>query len=141
MVTLYTPDSAFEASDLSRPAPPEPSAGDEAILTALGDPVMRRILLALSARARSALELVHELDIPQSSLYRKLHDLERLQLVGIVQRIITEGGKPTEMFRSRVSEVRIEMDGQHLQVRVVPRDLHQERLRSMWRALRSEVRR
>jgi DNA-binding transcriptional ArsR family regulator len=125
------------------PAPPPPAPGGtrERILDALGDPVARQILLMLSDQPRSAPDLLKTNHIPQSTLYRKLHDLQTLGLVGIQRSAITEDGKRVELFRSRLEELRVELRGASLRIDVRFRDLAAERLHDLWSDLKREVRR
>jgi DNA-binding transcriptional ArsR family regulator len=129
-------------SDLNSSGPVSPpSTSDERILEALGDRVSRRILQATTDKARTARELELQLSLPHSSVYRKIHELESLSLLGVQQFVFTPEGKKVELFRSRVQEVRIEMRGPELKVDVRYRDLRQDRLASMWNSMRQEVRR
>lgn len=112
----------------------------EALLEAIGDPVMRRILLATNERARTAHELLVEQGVSQSSLYRKLHELQELGLLGIERVAMTPEGKSVELFRSLVAEVRVEVSGHELKVRAIPRSLPEERLRTIFGAMRREAR-
>lgn len=122
---------------------PERAGADprtEALLEAIGDSAMRRILLATNERARTAHELLVEQGISQSSLYRKLHELQELGLIGIERVAMTPEGKSVELFRSLVAEVRVELAGHELKVRAIPRRLAEERLRTIFGGMRQEAR-
>ncbi len=130
-------ESAPAPSDAS---PVLPRSREERILLALGDPIDRALLLALNERARTAPDLMAELRLPHSSVYRKLHELQELGLVGIQRLAITPQGKRVEYYRSLVSGFRVELEGGRLKVNVSLRDLTAERAKTLWDSMREEVR-
>ena len=125
------------ASDSPSPSPAERR---ERILDALGDAASRGILLMLNESPRSAQELLQANKIPQSTLYRKLHDLQQLGLVGIQRTAITAEGKRVDLYRSLLEELRVDLIGQSLRIQVRFRDLSAERLKEMWHQVRREQR-
>jgi DNA-binding HxlR family transcriptional regulator len=129
-------------------APVEPSNGSadarapdrkERILEALGDRWSREILLLLNDSPRSAQEIQSANRIPQSTLYRKLHELTEIGLVGVQRSVISADGKRVELYRSLLDELKVEMRGARLRVDVRFRDLASERLKEMWRDVRKEA--
>ena len=145
-----------EVRDTAGPAP-EPAPGTtaangadparasgarkEQILEALGDRWCREILRMLNEVPRSAQEILASNGIPASTLYRKLHELTDIGLVGIQRSVISSDGKRVELYRSRLDELRVEVRGAGLRIDVRLRDLAAERLKEMWRNLRPEPRR
>lgn len=125
----------------SATVPPHP-LGDrkERILDALGDPASRGILLKLNDAPHSAQELLAANSIPQSTLYRKLHDLQQLGLVGIQRTAITPEGKRVDLYRSLLEELKVDMAGPSLHIQVRYRELAAERLKDMWHQVRREAR-
>lgn len=123
----------------AQPPPQPPKDRRERLLDALGDSAARGILLMLSDHARSAQELLQANRIPQSTLYRKLHDLQQLGLVGIQRTAITAEGKRVDLYRSLLEELRVELQGTQLRIQVRFRDLSAERLKEMWRDVRKEA--
>jgi DNA-binding HxlR family transcriptional regulator len=111
----------------------------ERILEALGDRWSREILLMLNESPRSAQEIQATNRIPQSTLYRKLHELTEIGLVGIQRSVISPDGKRVELYRSLLDELKVEMRGARLRIDVRFRDLSAERLKEMWRDVRKEV--
>jgi hypothetical protein len=95
----------------------------------------------LSDQPRSAPEILRTNHLPQSTLYRKLHDLQEIGLVGIQRSAITEDGKRVELFRSRLQELKVELRGASLRIDVRFRDLASERLQDLWSDLKREARR
>ena len=125
------------------PEPPPPPVRDrkERILDALGDPASRGILLMLNGAPHSAQEILAANPIPQSTLYRKLHDLQQLGLVGVQRTAITPEGKRVDLYRSLLEELSVDLKGTDLRIQVRIRDLAAERLRDMWHTMRSETQR
>ncbi|MGI0131411.1 MAG: winged helix-turn-helix transcriptional regulator [Thermoplasmata archaeon] len=111
----------------------------ERILEALGDRWSREILLMLNESPRSAQEIQGTNRIPQSTLYRKLHELGEIGLVGVQRSVISSDGKRVELYRSLLDELKVEMRGARLRIDVRFRDLASERLKEMWRDVRKEV--
>ncbi len=119
----------------------EPRSADrkERILEALGDRWSREILLMLNESPRSAQEIQATNRIPQSTLYRKLHELGEIGLVGVQRSVISADGKRVELYRSLLDELKVEMRGTRLRIDVRFRDLASERLKEMWRDVRKEA--
>jgi DNA-binding HxlR family transcriptional regulator len=120
-------------------AAPPPTDRKERILEALGDRWSREILLMLNESPRSAQEMQATNRIPQSTLYRKLHELGEIGLVGIQRSVISPDGKRVELYRSLLDELKVEMRGARLRIDVRFRDLSAERLKDMWRDVRKEA--
>jgi DNA-binding HxlR family transcriptional regulator len=116
-----------------------PSDRKERILEALGDRWSREILLMLNESPRSAQEIQATNRIPQSTLYRKLHELGEIGLVGVQRSVISADGKRVELYRSLLDELKVEMRGARLRIDVRFRDLAAERLKEMWRDVRKEA--
>ena len=96
--------------------------------------------MMLSNAPHSAQEMLQHNRIPQSTVYRKLHDLQELGLVGVQRSAITPDGKRVDLYRSLLEEIRVEMRGPELRIDVRFRDLASERLGDLWKSVRSEAR-
>jgi DNA-binding transcriptional ArsR family regulator len=121
------------------PEAPPPGSRKERILDALGDPAAREILLMLNDAPLSAQEMLAANRIPQSTLYRKLHDLQEIGLVGVQRTAITPEGKRVDLYRSLLERLAVEMYGRTLRIEVKYRDLASERLQTMWKDFRREA--
>jgi DNA-binding HxlR family transcriptional regulator len=108
----------------------------ERILEALGDRWAREILLLLSDGARSAQEIQASNRMPQSTLYRKLHELSQIGLIGVQRSVISPDGKRVELYRSLLEELTVEMRGTRLTIDVRFRDLSSERLKELLHTVR-----
>ena len=122
-------------------APSSPCSRDrkERILEALGDRWAREILLFLSDGPRSAQEIQASNRMPQSTLYRKLHELSEIGLIGVQRSVISPDGKRVELYRSLLEELTVEMRGTRLTIDVRFRDLPSERLKELWQSVRERA--
>jgi DNA-binding transcriptional ArsR family regulator len=109
------------------------------VLDALGDAAAREILMMLNDAPMSAQEMLASNRIPQSTLYRKLHDLQQIGLVGVQRTAITPEGKRVDLYRSLLERLGVEMYGRTLRIDVKYRDLATERLQTMWKNYRREA--
>ncbi len=121
------------------PCSPCSSDRKERILEALGDRWAREILLLLSDGPRSAQEIQASNRMPQSTLYRKLHELSEIGLIGIQRSVISSDGKRVELYRSLLEELTVEMRGTRLTIDVRFRDLPSERLKELWQSVRERA--
>lgn len=122
----------------SRPEPPsedDPDPVTEAsvhgtLLSAIGDPECRAILRSVAGRRMTAAELQDELDIPRSTLYRKLEDLTATPLIAETDRVSRDGKHPRE-FHGTVDRIDVHLsDGDGSRVRVDVSDSDESRVRA-----------
>lgn len=121
--------------------PTEPRNREERLLDALGDGVVRRILSATDGAARTAPELNQATGVPLTTLYRKLHELEALGLIGIERSAITGDGKRVDFYRSRLEEARVDVRAGTFTLSARYRNLSAVRMENLWGKVRAEVRR
>jgi hypothetical protein len=95
----------------------------EAVLLAMSDPYMRRILAATMVEDKPIDQISKEKAIPMSSCYRRVRELVGLRLLRIEHTIITERGKKYETYRAAFSDARISMTSGEVavEVTVVPK--------------------
>jgi DNA-binding HxlR family transcriptional regulator len=134
-----SPPGGDSGASSAAAAPRPPTDRKERILEALGDRWSREILLMLNDTPRSAQEIQTTNRIPQSTLYRKLHELTEIGLVGVQRSVISSDGKRVELYRSLLDELKVEMRGARLRIDVRFRDLAAERMKEMWRDVRKEA--
>ncbi len=117
--------------------PPGLRPGDRRLLEALGDPVSLRILSALGGGERDGHRLVVETNLPQSSVYRKLHDLLAGELIRVSRLAFTPERRKVEVYASRIRGVSVDFEGGGLRVRVRSREEDaSDRLRELWDQVR-----
>jgi DNA-binding transcriptional ArsR family regulator len=114
---------------------------EERLMDALGDPVVRQILSGTHASPRTAQELYQITGVPLTTLYRKLHELQEIDLVGIERAAITPDGKRVDFYRSRIEEVHVELREGRFGLRARYRNLSATRMEGLWGAVRKEAER
>ena len=77
------------------------------VITALADAESRSILFSIVRKGKTANELSNSLNIPLSSVYKKLLDLEYLTLVEVNRYIMTDKGRRFKVYRSRINKAEI----------------------------------
>jgi DNA-binding transcriptional ArsR family regulator len=133
-------DGGPAVSGPSATPPTAPRDRRERILDALGDPAARGILLMLNDSPRSAQDILAANRIPQSTLYRKIHELQELGLIGVQRTAITPEGKRVDLYRSLLEELKVDLQGAQLRIQARFRDLSAERLKEMWHGMQREAR-
>lgn len=108
-------------------------------MNALGDPVIRQVLAATHATPRTAQELFQATGVPLTTLYRKLHELQEAELVGVERSAITPDGKRVDFYRSRLEEAHVELREGRFSLRARYRSLSSVRVESLWGAVRQEA--
>jgi predicted transcriptional regulator len=92
------------------------------ILELIGDDYSRRIIMATIERAKSAAEISRETELPLSSTYRKIHDLQDAGLIAVERILLTPDGKKQELYRSTVRELAIRLQPHALELSLIPNE-------------------
>ena len=100
----------------------------EKIAQAMGDADSPRILHAIRGVPKNAQEISGETGIPLSSIYRKLAILKNAGLAYVKSFEITQEGKRQDLFVAAVTEVRINMNGERVELELIPTHENAERL-------------
>ena len=77
------------------------------VIESLADAESRAILFSTIRRGKTAAELSNQLQIPLSSVYKKLIDLEELTLIKIEKWLISDKGRKFKVYKSRISKADI----------------------------------
>tara|TARA_B100001179_G_C18442190_1_gene339319 strand:+ start:314 stop:643 length:330 start_codon:yes stop_codon:yes gene_type:complete len=77
------------------------------VIDALADTESRSILFSLVRKGKTATELSNSLNIPLSSVYKKLADLEYLTLIEIEKYLTSDKGRRFKTYRSRINKAEI----------------------------------
>ncbi len=109
---------------------------DRRLLEALGDPVARAILAALSEAERDGHGLVLATGLPQSSVYRKLRELEESDLVRVVRLAFTTEGRKVDVFATAIRQISVEFAGGRTLLRVRATSDSSDRLHELWERVR-----
>jgi len=90
------------------------------IARALEDADSSKILHSIRASAKNADSISREVGVPLSSLYRKLAILRGSGLIFVKSFEITSEGKRQELFLSAVTEVKLIVSGDKLEIELMP---------------------
>lgn len=85
--------------------------GRDELLKTLSDPKSRAVLRVTSAEALTAAELSERLDLPLSTVYRKVDRLLDASLIEGSRRIAADGKHPRQ-YRCIVERVHVELPGE-----------------------------
>jgi len=112
----------------------------DAVLLAMCDQYMRRILCSIMSEGKSIEQISRENAIPMSTCYRRIHELLKFRLVRIERMIITPEGKKYETFRSAFTDPKISLSSGDFSVEITPlRVSPEDALHSMWMATKGIV--
>jgi predicted transcriptional regulator len=92
----------------------------ERIARALEDSDSSRILHVIRAAPKSAPDIAKEVGVPLSSIYRKLAILRGAGLIFVKSFEITPEGKRQEVLLSAVTEVKLMVSGESLEIELMP---------------------
>lgn len=109
-------------------------------MQALADEYSRAILVSTIQTPKSAIEVSAERNIPISTAYRRLHELEEAGLVVVERSKVTEDGKRFELYRSTVRSVSVSFNLNSIDVELVPNEDMVARFTRLWDYMRSQAR-
>jgi predicted transcriptional regulator len=75
------------------------------ILESLASLESRLILFSIIKNSKTAEEIAKKENIPQSTIYSKLHELEDLGLIHVEKTIKSKAGRLTNFYQSRISSI------------------------------------
>jgi len=90
------------------------------VIEALADAESRAILFSIIKKGKTAAELSLHLQIPLSSVYKKLSDLEELTLVTIDKWLISDKGRKYKVYKSRISKADISIKKPEPSLTLIP---------------------
>ncbi|MGI0006704.1 MAG: ArsR family transcriptional regulator [Nitrosotalea sp.] len=93
---------------------------EQKILKSLADTQARTILFSIIERGKTTIDLFKEHEIPISSIYKKISELEDLGLIRIEKRIIANRGKKFKVYKSRISGARINIKSSRPMINLFP---------------------
>lgn len=106
------------------------------IMKLIADEYNIKILSATLKAPKSAFELSAVLNIPIASCYRKVHDLERSNLLEVADSILTQDGKRLKLYRSNVMHFYVTFERECLKVEVNLKKSASEKIVKMWDVLK-----
>ena len=90
------------------------------VIEALADAESRTILFSIIKKGRTASELSKKYDIPLSSVYKKISDLEELTLIEVEKWLISDKGRKFKVYRSRISKADISIKKPEPSLSLIP---------------------
>jgi predicted transcriptional regulator len=108
-----------------------------ALIRAFADEYSRKILFRTIDKAESVEELSESENIPISTVYRRVNEMEEVGILTVEKTILTDEGKKFERYRSAFSAVHLEMNSKG--EIVVDVELNQDvvtRLTRLWASMR-----
>lgn len=109
----------------------------EEVLQVLGNKYNAEILGA-TRRPKSVQELSDELDIPIATSYRRVDELTEIDLLELDGRELSEEGRRTNVYRRTVDKVRVEFDGEEVEISVEERSKVENSLVEVWTHLKED---
>ena len=94
----------------------------KAILKALSDDYSRTIMNYTIEKPRSVVDIVKDCDIPMTTAYRRVHELEENKILKVTGSIITEDGKKYFLYQSRLKAIYVIFGLESLDVQIVEND-------------------
>ena len=80
---------------------------DQKIIRMLTNSEARTILFAVRAKAKDVEDIARTTKIAQSSIYKKIRELEDLALIQVERRDFSDHGHVTKFYKSRISGAQI----------------------------------
>ena len=90
------------------------------IIESLADAESRAILFSTIRKGKTAADLSYQLQIPLSSVYKKLADLEELTLIKVDKWLISDKGRKFKVYRSRISKADISIKKPEPSLNLIP---------------------
>ena len=91
----------------------------KAILKALADDYSKTIMNATIEKSKSVVDLVKECNIPMTTAYRRIHDLENSKILKVTGAIVTEDGKKYYLYQNRIKSIYVTFGLESLDVQIV----------------------
>lgn len=100
----------------------------------LADESSKAIMELTSEKEHSALQLSLELDIPPTTIYRKLKLLEDAKLIQNVKTLVDRAGNEEKYYRCRIKEAVVKFSGGKVLIKIDKID-YRDKLVTLWKRL------
>lgn len=97
------------------------------MIAALSDPESRQVITAVLTRPKTAVEIERELDLPQSTLYRKISDLKECGLLMVEEFEVGHDGRREALYACPFSEVRLRVNQGEIELELIQTEESVER--------------
>src|SRR5688500_13036991 len=109
---------------------------EDKVLAALNNEPTRRILAHCITRSKPVKEISDKTGLPLPSAYRHVNALVEDGLLYVERSAMTKDGKPYDMYRSTLRNIKIEVVADAVTVTWERNTSLDERLNNMWESLR-----
>ncbi len=101
---------------------PRDSNYRKAILKALSDEYSRTIINYAIEKPKSVVDIVKDCNIPMTTAYRRVHELEENKILKVTGSIVTNDGKKYFLYQSRLKAIYVVFGLDALDVQIVDND-------------------
>ena len=101
---------------------PRDSNFKKAILKALSDEYSRAIITYVIEKPKSVVDIVKDCNIPMTTAYRRVHELEENKILKVTGSIVTDEGKKYFLYQSRLKAIYVIFGLESLDVQIVEND-------------------
>ena len=101
---------------------PKDSDFRKAILKALSDEYSRTIINYTIGEPKSVVNMVKDCDIPMTTAYRRVKELEENKILKVTGSIITDDGKKYFLYQSRLKAIYVIFGVDSLDVQIIDND-------------------
>ena len=91
----------------------------KAILKALSDEYSRAIMNYTIEKPKSVIEIVKDCDIPMTTAYRRVNELEENKILKVTGSILTDDGKKYFLYQNRLKSIYVIFGLEELDVQIV----------------------
>lgn len=91
----------------------------KAILKALSDEYSRAIMTYTIDAPKSVVDIVKDCNIPMTTAYRRVHELEENKILKVTGSIVTDDGKKYFLYQSRLKAIYVVFGLESLDVQIV----------------------
>ena len=101
---------------------PRDSNFRKAILKALSDEYSRTIMNYAIEKPKSVVDIVKDCNIPMTTTYRRVHELEKNKILKVTGSIVTDDGKKYFLYQSRIKAIYVIFGLDSLDVQIIDND-------------------
>ena len=91
----------------------------KAILKALSDEYSRNIMNYTIEQPRSVVDIVKECDVPMTTAYRRVRELEENKILKVTGSVVTDDGKKYFLYQNRLKSIYVIFGVEALDVQIV----------------------
>jgi len=91
----------------------------KSILKALSDEYSRSIMNFTIEKPKSVVEIVKDCDIPMTTAYRRVNELEESKILKVTGSVVTDDGKKYFLYQNRLKSIYVIFGLEELDVQIV----------------------